>query len=312
MEMISRSQIIASLALYLLLLSITPTAPALEGLGAKWSSSNIPEAPDDVIFEQDIPYRDGDKRWLLNVVSPKKESSSPRPAIVVVHGGGWAGNDHYRFSSLAFFLAQNGYVVITPTHRMIIDGPFPACLEDIKNAVRWLRAHADTYNVDPDHIGAYGNSSGGQLALMTALTSNEKSFEGDGTHRNESSAIQAVVCTGTVGDMLHDDHSELAKRVYLNLCGAREGKASEREIQSVMKEASPVTYVDADAPPVMMIHGARDTTVHIASTDLFIDQMKHAGADITYLRYDDGGHGVLIQKQQEVLPAMLKFYKKHL
>jgi dipeptidyl aminopeptidase/acylaminoacyl peptidase len=79
-----------------------------------------------------------------------------------------------------------------------------------------------------------------------------------------------------------------------------------------MQGASPISYVSGDAPPIMMIHGARDTTVHIASTDAFVDQIKAAHADITYLRYDDGGHGVFIQKQAEILPAMLAFFEKHL
>jgi acetyl esterase/lipase len=275
------------------------------------SARNPPKAPEDLIWERDIAYNDDDPRQVLNLIAQKKPSSRPRPAVVLIHGGGWSSNDHYRYSEMGFMLAEEGYVVITPTHRMIVDAPFPACLEDIKNAIRWLRANADKYNVDPDAIGAYGNSSGGTLALTAALTGDSGKFEGKGSHRNESSALQCVIASGVVGDMAHDDHSELAKKVYRNLCGGVHG-ASEREVEKTLKEASPITYVDRNAPPIILVHGERDNVVHIASTDEFVQAMKTAHADIDYLRYDDGGHSVMTQKSTETTPAMLKFLRKHL
>jgi acetyl esterase/lipase len=108
-----------------------------QNLNAKWSKQNVPEAPADLLFEKDLAYRTGHSRWQLNVIAPKEKSPNKRPAIVMIHGGGWNSNDHYRFSSLGFHLAREGYVVFAPTHRMIKDAPFPACLEDIKNVVRW-------------------------------------------------------------------------------------------------------------------------------------------------------------------------------
>ena len=99
------------------------------------SRTNVPSAPDDLIFDRDIAYREGHSRWVLNVIRPKLAASEPRAAIVLVHGGGWSMGDHYRFSRMAFTLAQQGYVVVTPTYRMIQDAPFPACLHDVKNAI---------------------------------------------------------------------------------------------------------------------------------------------------------------------------------
>lgn len=273
---------------------------------------NVPEVPADVIFERDVPYRKGHDRWVLNVIAPREESKIARPAIVVVHGGGWGGNDHYCLSSLGFFLAQQGYVVVAPTHRMIQDAPFPACLEDIKNSIRWLRANAERYNVDTKRIGAYGDSSGAQLVVMAALTGQKKQFKGDGPYGEFSSEIQAVVGSGTVGDMQHAEHSDRAALVYRNLAGARGGKLSEEQISAVLKQASPATYVRKDAPPIMLVHGVKDHIVLIPSTDEFVEIMQAAGASISYLRYDDGGHAVMFQEQEETMPAMLKFFEQHL
>jgi acetyl esterase/lipase len=309
-------RILFTFSLFLSLCLVNPPLQAQnrgwQNLNQKWSKTNQPKTPEDLNFERDVDYRKGHDRWVMNIISAKEKSHQTRPAIVVIHGGGWSGNDHYRFSSLGFRLAREGYVIFTPTHRMIRDAPFPACLQDIKTVVRWIRAHAKEYQVNPDKIGAYGNSSGGHLALMTGLTGKEDQYNKEGPHQEFSSEIQAVVCSGTVGDMTHADHSDLAKRVYRALAQGRNQKLSEQETMTTMKQASPITYVSKETPPIVMIHGEKDGTVHIASTDLFVKKMKAAGAKINYLRYEDGGHGVMFQKQAETLPAMLKIFEEQL
>ena len=295
-----------------LMLIIVAVAETSSAAAQPPSGANIPKPPADVIFETDIAYRGGHERWVLNVIRPRNESAEPRAAIVVVHGGGWTGGTHYGFSRKGFTLAQQGYVVILPTYRMIKDGPFPACLHDVKNSVRWLRANAEKYNVDPERIGAYGNSAGGTLALTVALTANESDLEGDGTHLDFSSELQAVVCSGAVGDMLHDHHSRRAAAVYRNLAGALVRGRTQAEIESVMRRASPSSYISKDAPPVLLVHGAKDTVVFIDSTDDFHERMKSAGAQIEYLRFEDGTHGVMNQKSQTTTPAMLRFFETHL
>lgn len=296
---------------YSLLILLSVIGP-IEVFAELPSRTNMPEVPADVIFEKDITYRTGHERWVLNVIQPRKQSDDSRPALVLVHGGGWTGGDHYRFARLGFTLAQQGYVVMLPTYRMIKDGPFPACLHDVKNSIRWLRANAKRYNVDPDRIGAYGNSAGGTLALTVALTGQIAELEGDGPYREFSSELQAVVCSGAVGDMQHDNHSRRAETVYRNLAGALVKGTTQTEIESVMRKASPSTYITKDAPPVLLIHGAKDTVVFIDSTDDFYERMKTGGAEIEYLRFADGTHGVMGQKGRITTPAMNGFFKKHL
>lgn len=276
------------------------------------SKTNVPVAPDDVVFETDIAYRKGHGRWMLNVIRPKKDSAKPRAVIMLVHGGGWSMGDHYRFSKMGFSFAQKGYVVIMPTYRMIKDAPFPACIHDVNNAIRWVRAHAKKYNIDPERIGAYGNSAGGTLSLTAAITKKNDNLEGDGSYQEYSSDLQAVVCSGAVGDMSHPNHSKLAARVYRNLAGGLIRGTPESQIKSVMHQASPSSYIRKDTPPILLVHGAKDSIVFIDSTDAFARKMKEVGADLTYLRFEDAGHAVMGQKGEKTMPAMYAFFEKHL
>jgi acetyl esterase/lipase len=276
------------------------------------SKTNIPTAPDDVIFHRDINYREGHDRWMLNVIEPRKNSEQPRPAIVLIHGGGWSGGDHYRFSKIGFLLAKKGYVVITPTYRMIQDAAFPACLHDVKNSIRWLRANAKKYNVNPKRIGAYGNSAGGTLALTAAITTKEDGLEGDGPYLDYSSALQAVICSGAVGNMRHPNHSKRAATVYRKLAKGGNRNLSDAATDKIMQQASPSTYIRKDVPPIILVHGAMDTVVFIESTDEFVKAMKTAGADITYLRFANGTHGVMGQKRSKTYPAMFKLFEQNL
>lgn len=133
-----------------------------------------------ITVTKDIRYRDGDSEaWKLDLAMPANFGSKLRPAIVIVHGGGWrAGSksvDVYQKMMVEY--AQKGYVTINVNYRLLDEAPFPACIEDVKTAVRWLRAHADEYQVDPDRIGAYGHSAGAHLALMLAMAPDSAGLE---------------------------------------------------------------------------------------------------------------------------------------
>lgn len=282
------------------------------GMSAAPSKTDVPKAPADVVFERDIQYREGHPRWVLNVITPKKKGYRRRAAIILVHGGGWATGDHYRYVKLGFSLAQQGYVVITPTYRLYHDAPFPACLHDMKNAIRWTRANADKYRIHPDRIGAYGNSAGGTIALTAAITNGRKDLEGDGSHQEFSSDLQAVVASGAVGDMQHPTHGKRAVFAYQNLARGKNRRLPTSQIKKVLTAASPASYISKNVPPIMLVHGAADDVVNIASTDEFVKNMKAAGAPITYLRFADGNHGVMGQKGRTTTPAMQKFFKEHL
>ncbi len=137
--------------------------------GPRTTLAADPPIPEGIVVYHDLSYREGKSRqWKLDLAMKKDLSGKPRPGIVVIHGGGWIEGDKSSFASREHGVPGNivdfaelGFVAVTINYRLAGEAPFPAALEDCKNAVRWLRAHARDYNLDPDRIGAYGNSAGG-------------------------------------------------------------------------------------------------------------------------------------------------------
>lgn len=268
------------------------------------------KVPDNVKLTENIAYREGNKKWQLDLAEPKERGEKPRPALVIVHGGGWRSGDKGGgvWRSLPLEYAAKGYVCISVNYRLLNEAPFPACVEDVKCAVRWLRANARKYNVDPKRIGAYGNSAGAHLVAMLGLVKPDAKLEGDGPHQDQSSLAQAVCCSATPTDFTN--------------WGGRRGnaflkggllKGPEKTFAERAKKASPIHHVREDAPPFLVVHGTADRTVPLSQGDRFVEALKKAGAkDVTYLRFDGAGHGVFNQKSTVTHPAMEKFFARTL
>jgi acetyl esterase/lipase len=238
---------------------------------------------------RDIPYRDGpSKRWRLDLAMKKGPHDKPRPAVVVIHGGGWVEGDRSSFASRKHGVPGNiedfaelGFVAVTINYRLSGEAPFPAALEDCKCAVRWLRAHAGKYNLDPKHIGAYGNSAGGHLALLLGLLGKEAGLEGDGPHQELSSAVQAVVSDSGPLDLLHQyRHGALRRVVEKFLGGPPEGQRA-----TLYRTASPAHQISPHAPPLLLIYGGADEQVPVETADRFVLALGRAGLkDVSYHR----------------------------
>jgi dipeptidyl aminopeptidase/acylaminoacyl peptidase len=174
----------------------------------------------------------------------------------------------------------------------------------VKNAVRFFRAHANEYGLDPDHIGAYGNSAGAHLVCMLGLVKPEDGLEGDGTCLDTSSAVQAVVASATPTDF--------------SLFKGEGGNSStlagpEETLKERVKKASPITYVRKDAPPLLLFQGTADNTVNVKHSDTFVEALKKAGAeDVTYIRVDGASHGVFEQNKLENHKQMDEFFERTL
>ena len=294
---------IIALPTTVLALLITIPAIAQDAEQSANSNSNKPtmstedllkRAPDGVTVLPDIAYREGNDAWKLDLAMPKERGDAPRPAIVYIHGGGWTKGDK-RGKGIGAVLdyAAKGYVCISVNYRLDVDKK--ACVEDVKCAVRWLRAHAEKYNVDPDRIGAAGNSSGGHLALMLAVCPASAGLEGDGPYQEHSSMVQSAHCSSTP--------------IMPGFRGLR-GKPADPDVQKIQ----PMTYVSGDVPPLYFIHGTEDTKAPVRFLDDFVKALREAGAkDITYKRYADGtGHGAYVKHIEEARPAREAFLARTL
>ena len=226
--------------------------------------------PKRIVLLDDIAYRQGPSQaWRLDLAMPEDFGPETRPALVIVHGGGWnAGDKRDRpYRSMLLDYALKGYVVISVNYRLTREAPFPACIEDCKCAVRWLKAHAREYRVDTDRIVAFGHSAGAHLVLMLGLAGPEAGLEGDGGWNDYDSRITAVV-GGSAPTKLP-------------------GRLGDSE------KYSPLGYVTKDALPILLIQGTADPIVRKEVTDGFIEKMKSVGAkDIRYLVIEGAVHDV--------------------
>ena len=294
---------IIALPTTVLALLITIPAIAQDAEQSANSNSNKPtmstedllkRAPDGVTVLPDIAYREGNDAWKLDLAMPKERGDAPRPAIVYIHGGGWTkGDKRGKGIGAVLHYAAKGYVCIYVNYRLDVDKK--ACVEDVKCATRWLRAHAEEYNLDPDRIGAAGNSSGGHLALMLAVCPASAGLEGDGPYQEYSSMVQAAHCSSTP--------------IMPGFRGLR-GKPADPDVQKIQ----PMTYVSGDVPPLYFIHGTEDTKAPVRFLDDFVKALREAGAkDITYKRYADGtGHGAYVKHIEEARPAREAFLARTL
>ena len=294
---------IIALPTTVLALLITIPAIAQDAEQSANSNSNKPtmstedllkRAPDGVTVLPDIAYREGNDAWKLDLAMPKERGDAPRPAIVYIHGGGWTkGDKRGKGIGAVLHYAAKGYVCISVNYRLDVDKK--ACVEDVKCATRWLRAHAEEYSLDPDRIGAAGNSSGGHLALMLAVCPASAGLEGDGPYQEYSSMVQAAHCSSTP--------------IMPGFRGLR-GKPADPDVQKIQ----PMTYVSEDVPPLYFIHGTEDTKAPVRFLDDFVKALREAGAkDITYKRYADGtGHGAYVKHIEEARPAREAFLARTL
>ncbi|QDT93823.1 alpha/beta hydrolase [Gimesia algae] len=271
--------------------------------------SNIAPLPKDLKIVEDIEYRPGDRRaWKLNLVMPRERGEKPRPAIIFVHGGGWSSGDKGRgiFKSGPVEYASLGYVCISVNYRLSDEDPFPACLQDVKCAVRWLRAHAEKYNVDPDRIGGFGNSAGAHLVSLLGLVNKNQNLEGDGPWQDQSSLLNAVCVSAIPSDFVNWPGGARNKRTLFQLLNSSETSLEELAIQ-----ASPITYVNKQAPPFLVFQGAGDRLVDVSQADSFVAALKTAGAvDITYQRYPKANHDVFTSHRRETYPEMEAFFDR--
>jgi acetyl esterase/lipase len=264
----------------------------------------------------DVQYcTGGGEPLLMDVFIPEQRLRAPTPAVLWLHGGGWERGDK-NGSSGAELLAAQGFVTASIFYRLSGDWPFPADIEDCKCAIRYLRANAAKYDIDASRIGIAGASAGGQLAMLVALAGKDAGLEGTGGWPEVSSNVQAVSSwygptDFTVGAAEFDHHS--GRAVVKLFRGTLEEKPQE------YRHASPITYVNASSPPLLLVQGEKDDMVPFDQALRMKERYESAGATIEFIAAKNAGHdfkeagdGPLSPSIEEIHQRTIDFFKKYL
>jgi acetyl esterase/lipase len=278
----------------------------------------------------DVPYvPGGDKAQSLDIYTPGGAGKA-LPTLVWIHGGGWSAGD--KAGCPAYGMVGHGYVAVSINYRLTGQAPWPAQIYDCKAAIRFLRAHAAEYQIDPNRIGVWGASAGGHLVAMLGVTGGVKELEGtegDAESLKQSSKVQAVCdwfgptdilalvneATGThlSPDVPVDDatKAKLGKAWHGGLISALLGGAIWDHYDTA-KQASPMTYVTKDAAPILIMQGTADPLVPMDQSKMLDAALKKAGADSTLVLIEGAGHGTGGFGKAETLLAVAAFFDKHL
>ena len=250
---------------------------------------------------RDLEYvPNGHERQRLDLYLPEN-AKKPIPVIVWVHGGGWSGGS--KANSPAVRFVPRGFAVASINYRLSQHAIFPAQIHDCKAAVRWLRAHADEYNLDRTRFAAWGSSAGGQLVALMGTTNGVKELEGNLGVLDQSSDIQAVVDWFGPTDFL----TVGPKETRTKLLG---GDAQQNKEQA--RKASPMSYVSKNSVPHLIMHGDQDNTVPIAQSETFANALKAVGVDITFVKIEGAAHGGPLFNGDAGMKHVEDFLGKHL
>jgi acetyl esterase/lipase len=228
----------------------------------------------------------GGKPLLMDVFLPRNRNAAPTAAVLWIHGGGWDHGDKSG-NSIAQLLANAGFVSATITYRLSDEAPFPAQIEDSKCAIRYLRANAWKYGIDPDWIGVAGGSAGGHLAELVATADQSAGLEGNGGWQNVSSKVQAAVSYFGPSDLTvsakqfpRDTDQVVIKFI----------RGTETEKPALYRKASPLFYVAKQDPPLLLVHGVRDEGVPFDQSVRMFERYQQAGLPVEFIAVENCGH----------------------
>jgi acetyl esterase/lipase len=249
----------------------------------------------------------GHERQKLDIYLPEKKYSKPVPVIVWVHGGAWQAGNKKNCRSRVFL--KSGFAAVSINYRLSQHAIFPAQIEDCKAAIRYLRANAKKYNIDPERIGVWGSSAGGHLAAMLGTTSDIKDFD-TGPNVDVSSSVQAVCDFFGPTDFtkMNDFESSMNHDAANSPESLLVGGAIQ-ENKDACKRVNPITYVSRDDPPFLIVHGDKDPLVPHNQSELLYDALKKANVDVKFHTVKGGGHGF---RDAQVNRMVWEFFNKHL
>lgn len=290
---------------------------------------------------EDVPYAevtlDNGQAYTLKMdIYQDSNQSAPGPCIIYIFGGGWSWGEYKQVTQKAVYcrdlvrLTKEGYTVVCPDYRLLHQSIFPACIHDVKGCVRFLKANGEKYNIDARRIGVLGNSAGGHLAAMLAISGNQPEIEGNvGGNLEYDSTVKAAslfyapsdLCddviakaaemdaspkdlTGTEIENLGNGNADLIPALAIGYTGPgrnmkkladlienKDTTDEDWKYVELLRRYSPITYASEDCPPVCLFHGGHDPLVDPIQTEKLYHALLNAGADVTMICCSYGGHG---------------------
>lgn len=236
------------------------------------------------------------------------DAGGPWPVLAYVHGGSWMHGDKSEAGMFANLMTSQGYLVVSINYRLYPSAQFPAMIQDVKCAIRSLRANAAQYNLDPNRIGAVGASAGGHLVGLLGTTEASAGWD-VGEYLDQSSRVQAVIAMAGVMDLSRNFPNadiEAMKRIGFG--------------EYNVVEASPITHITPDDPPFLLIHGDRDELVPYEQSQLMYDRLVQSNVPAQLVIVKNAGHSVigpsssttpsLFELNQIILDFLAKYLKQ--
>ena len=289
---------------------------SLTGWMVLWSVCAACAAPR---VEKDIAYvENGDPAQKLDLYLPEKNPDQPLPLLIWIHGGGWRGGSKTSCPAASF--VGRGYIAASVEYRFSDKAVFPAQIQDCVAALRWLRANAAKYHIDPDRVGVWGASAGGHLVALMGTSGGAEAFAAIGAHTGQSDRVQAV-CD-----------------VYgpANFTAVMEQAAADRNVTNIFKwntpgdpysslvgvplgsdraktdAVSPLHYVSKDDPPILILHGTKDALVPFAQSEELAAALKATGVPVWLQKLPGSGHGGPAFGKPGVQELVRNFFDNHL
>jgi len=276
----------------------------------------------NVVYAQ-VPSRGYDNVALkMDILKP--ETKEKLPAVIYVTGGGFINANKDNFAQQRMEIAEAGYVVASIEYRVAPTAIFPEPLEDLKAAIRYLKANAEKFNINPDEIALMGSSAGGYLVAMAGTSNNTRQFD-KGEHLDQTSNVQAVIDLfglsdlTKVGDGLSEQIQQLHKSpaatesLWVNGSPVFTGvDATINNVPEKAARANPINYINENTPPFLLMHGDKDTVVSPKQTEILHKALVEKGIESTRYVVKNAQHGGQYWAQPEVVQTIIEFLDKHL
>ncbi|MBP2630734.1 MAG: lipase [Firmicutes bacterium] len=276
----------------------------------------------NVVYEQVHTLGYENVAMKMDVLKP--QTKEKLPGVVFITGGGFIHANKDSYIQQRMELAEAGYVVASVEYRVAPTATFPQPLEDVKSAIRYLKEHAEEFNLDPNNIGVMGESAGGYLSAMVGTTNGTKTFD-KGDNLNQNSDVKAAVDIYGLSDLtrvgsdfskeIQDKHKSAGATEALWVDGSPIFGGKDGGILTDPEKATaanPMTYISKKSAPFLLMHGNKDTLVSPSQTEILNQALLDHRIESTRYIVNGAQHGGVYWVQPEVMNVVIDFFNKHL